>query len=61
MDVYATAGDLARIYHVRPGTIRSWASRDHWRRTHTRPVRYHRGDAQTSYDQRHTPRNLHTP
>ena len=28
MDAYFSASDLAHLYRVRPGTIRSWASRD---------------------------------
>jgi uncharacterized protein YjcR len=53
MDPHFTAKDLARIYNVQPGTIRSWACRDGWRRTRTRPIRYNLGDAQASYDRRH--------
>jgi hypothetical protein len=49
---YATAADLARIYRVALGTIYRWASEDGWKRTPVRPIRYHRGDAQRSYDRR---------
>lgn len=59
MDVYLRANDLARIYGVQPGTIRSWACRDGWRRTRTRPIRYNVNDAQASYDRRH--RDSDTP
>ena len=53
MDAYVRASDLAHLYGVRPGTIRSWASRDGWRRTRTRPIRYNWSDAQVSYERRH--------
>ena len=53
MDAYLTAAALARIYHTPRPTIYRWASEDHWRRTRTRPTRYHTGDADTSYHKRH--------
>lgn len=53
MDAYLTAAQLARIYHTPRPTIYRWASEDHWRRTRTRPTRYHTGDADTSYHKRH--------
>lgn len=53
---YLAMADLARIYGVHPRTARRWAAQDRWRRTGTRPVRYHIGDAQASYEQRHTGR-----
>lgn len=61
MDAYATAADLARIYHVKTGTIYAWASFDGWRRTRTRPRRYHCGDAQASWDKRHTAADVAQP
>lgn len=53
MDLYLRAADLARIFHVSRGSVYRWASEDHWRRTRTRPTRYHTGDADTSYHKRH--------
>lgn len=45
---------IAWHYAVAPGTIRYWASQDHW---HTYGTRRHRlwnlRQAQTSYEQRH--------
>lgn len=50
---YLTMADLAKLYRVHPRTARRWAAQDRWRRTGTMPVRYHLGDAQASYEQRH--------
>lgn len=61
MDAWATARDLARLYGVAPGTIRSWAARDRWRRTATRPRRYAWEDAQASYERRYHPPHLPQP
>jgi uncharacterized protein YjcR len=49
---YLSLADITRIYRVHPATIRRWAREDQWRRTTTRPVRYHLGDAQQSYEDR---------
>jgi uncharacterized protein YjcR len=56
MDAYLSASDLAHMYRVRPGTIRSWASRDGWRRTRYRPIRYNLDDAQASFNRRYPDR-----
>jgi len=50
---YLSLADLAKLYRVHPRTARRWAAADRWRRTGTKPVRYHLGDAQRSYEQRH--------
>ena len=52
MDVYLAASDLGRLYNTPVGTIYRWASEDHWRRTRTRPIRYHASDMDTSYRKR---------
>ena len=53
---YLTMADIARLYRVHLRTARRWAAEDRWRRTGTRPVRYHLGDVQVSYETRHTGR-----
>jgi uncharacterized protein YjcR len=53
---YLPLADLAKLYRVHPRTARRWAAEDRWRRTGTRPVRYHLADAQQSYEARHTGR-----
>ena len=50
---YLTMADIGRLYHVAESTARRWAREDKWRRTTVRPVRYHSGDAQASWDKRH--------
>jgi uncharacterized protein YjcR len=55
---YLTMADLAKLYRVHPRTARRWAAEDRWRRTGTRPVRYHLADAQQSYEQRHHGRTM---
>jgi hypothetical protein len=54
--LYLAMADIGRLYHVHQSTARRWAGEDSWRRTVTRPVRYHAGDAQASYDKRHADR-----
>ena len=55
---YLTMADLLRIYRVSESTGRRWARDDAWRRTTTRPVRYHLADAHDSYEKRHTGRTM---
>jgi uncharacterized protein YjcR len=56
--VYLPMADLAKLYRVSPSTARKWAAADYWRRKGTRPERYHAGDAQRSFDQRHAGRTM---
>lgn len=51
--LYLAMADVAHLYRVHPGTARRWARQDSWRRTTVRPIRYHAGDAQASFDKRH--------
>ena len=45
--------DIAAVYRVHLSTARRWAREDAWRRTGGKPMAYHVGDAQASYDKRH--------
>lgn len=57
-DLYIEAAALARIYRVKVALIWKWAERDNWRRTRTKPIRYHAGDAQDSWDKRRASRSM---
>jgi len=56
---YLTIADIAKIYGIKPRTIRGWASHDRWRHTSGRPVRYHLGDAQATYERLRVNRARH--
>lgn len=49
---WQTGPQLAALWRVPLGTVRYWASVDHWPRTHTRPTRYDPEAAQASYERR---------
>ena len=50
---YLTMADIVRLYRISPSTVRRWAQHDRWRRTSSKPRRYHSGDVQRSYDKHH--------
>lgn len=55
MDALFTVDELAHIYHVAPGTVHYWISKDRINGVPYagRRKRYRAGDIQKAYDKRH--------
>lgn len=52
--ILVDTGAMAARFEVAPGTVRYWASQDHWTPYGTRRHRlWNLADAQASYDRRH--------